>query len=242
MRREVLEVNGTAYPVNIHFENRDNSTVSIRKKSINIRVPISINREQMFKEIIKMKAWAKEKILEEPDRFKEAQKKTYKRGDELKIGDKLYKLDIDFRDKESSSARITGDSVSLVISSNLSEELKNKHISTLLSRCIARQRLPALHKRINELNQDHFNKKVNKIFFKYNRSNWGSCSESGNINISTRLLFAPDDVLDYICIHELAHLIEPNHSENYWRLVEKAMPNYKEKEQWLKDNGDNCVF
>ena len=88
----------------------------------------------------------------------------------------------------------------------------------------------------------YFNQKINKVFFKYNKSNWGSCSAAGNINISTRLLFVPDDVLEYVCIHELAHLIEHNHSDRFWGVVEKAMPNYKEKINWLKENGHICSF
>jgi len=83
---------------------------------------------------------------------------------------------------------------------------------------------------------------INKIFFKNLRSRWGSCSERSNINISTGLLFAPEDVLEYICIHELAHLIEQNHSSRFWQLVEKAMPDYREKEKWLNENGGKCGF
>ena len=64
----------------------------------------------------------------------------------------------------------------------------------------------------------------------------------GNINISTRLLFAPDDVLEYVCIHELAHLIEHNHSQRFWMLVAQAMPDYTAKETWLKEKGDACRF
>jgi len=71
----------------------------------------------------------------------------------------------------------------------------------------------------------NLDKLKNKIFFKNAKSRWGSCSEAGNINVSTRLLFAPDEVLESVCIHELAHLIERNHSEKFWALVEQAMPN-----------------
>jgi hypothetical protein len=53
---------------------------------------------------------------------------------------------------------------------------------------------------------------------------------------------APDDILEYVCIHELAHLCEMNHSPRFWALVKKAMPDYKEKEKWLKANGDTCFF
>ena len=62
------------------------------------------------------------------------------------------------------------------------------------------------------------------------------------MNLSTRLLFAPKDVIDYVIIHELAHLYEMNHSKKFWNIVSQVMPNYKEKEKWLSKNGRLCDF
>ena len=238
----MLEVNGIKYLVKIHYENRRNCRVSIRKRAINIRIPSFLSREEKSKELSRMRAWVKKKIMENPEKFKSEPQKEYKDKDILKIGDEEYTFRIGFKDKKNSSATLTGSTIQLFISDNLSKEEKNKHISTLISRCVGSKRLVKLQRKINELNKKHFNQKINKIFFKYNKSNWGSCSRAGNINISTRLLFAPDDVLEYVCIHELAHLLEHNHSKKFWMLVEKAMPDYKEKEQWLKENRGICKF
>lgn len=242
MRTEAIEVNGHKFLVKIYHQLRNNSAVSISQKAVNIRIPLNMNREEQFRQLLKMKSWAIKKLQEDFDRFKPMPQKQYNDGDILTIDNTNYKLNIYFKNKNSSSARVIGDKIELIISSNLSEERRVKHISTLLSRCIAKTRLPKLHRKIGELNKLHFNQKINKIFFKYNKSNWGSCSEDNNINISTRLLFAPDDILEYVCIHELAHLIERNHSDRFWKLVENAMPNYKEKINWLKENGHTCSF
>ena len=242
MKTDTIEINGTKYLIKIHFENRKSCRVSIRKKTINIRIPSFLSREEKIKQLERMKAWAKKKIMENPERFKPYPQKEYNDGDLLKIGDEEYTFKIEFKDKKTSSALLNGNTIQLVISDNLSKEEQNNHISTLISRCIGSKRLPKLQVKIHELNKKHFNQKINKIFFKYNKSNWGSCSSAGNINISTRLLFAPDEVLKYVCIHELAHLLESNHSKKFWTLVEKAMPEYKEKKQWLKENGDVCKF
>ncbi|MBI2669489.1 M48 family metallopeptidase [Candidatus Woesearchaeota archaeon] len=94
----------------------------------------------------------------------------------------------------------------------------------------------------DELNAKHFHQKINKIFFKNIKSRWGSCSSNGNINISSGLLFAPDEVLESVCIHELAHLIEHNHSERFWTLVKTALPDYDERKKWLQENGQACSF
>jgi hypothetical protein len=86
------------------------------------------------------------------------------------------------------------------------------------------------------LNDRFFNKEINSVKLKYNTSNWGSCSTRGNINISLRLMFAKQDVIDYVLVHELAHLIHPNHSDRFWRVVERIIPDYREKEKYLVEN------
>lgn len=79
--------------------------------------------------------------------------------------------------------------------------------------------------------------KPNKITVKLRlKSRWGSCSSKGNLNFNSSLIQAPDSVIDYVIIHELAHLIELNHSPKFWNIVEKFCPDYQEAEKWLKDN------
>jgi len=242
MQTELLDINGTKYLVKIHYENRSSSRVSIRRTAINIRIPSFLSSAKKNEQLEKMKTWAKNKIMKNPEKFRLKPQKEYKNGDILKIGDEEFALRIELKDKKGSSARPIGNTIKLSISDNLSKEEQNNHISSLISRCIAHKRLPKLQEKIYELNEKHFNRKINKIFFKHNKSNWGSCSNARNINISTRLLFAPDDVLEYVCIHELAHLIEQNHSDRFWTLVETAMSDYVEKEKWLKENRDFCRF
>ncbi len=240
MNRESLEANGITYPVNIRYEDRNNSRISIGRTAITIRIPSSLDRDEKARQLMRMKAWARKKLSERPERFERQARKEYADGDILRIDDEEYTLRVRYKEKQSSSAKIAGNTISLEISSNLTKEQQCTHISSLLSRCIARRRLPWVKKRVHELNRLHFNRKVNRVFLKRNRSSWGSCSEAGNINISTRALFAPPEVLDYLIVHELAHLAEPNHSERFWALVKGAMPDYKEKKRWLRENGRGC--
>lgn len=240
MKLDTLMVHGKAYQVKIFYEERQNSSVSIRKKSITIRIPLSMNREEQFRNLLKMKQWAKEKL--EKNQPKEERIKEYADGELLKVGDVAYKLSISYAQKQGSSARLQDNVINLYISSELPKDMQNKHISSLLSRILARERMPFLKEKLHSLNEKHFKQEINKIFFKNLRSRWGSCSGDGNINISTRLLFAPDDILECVCIHELAHIIEHNHSDNFWALVEKAMPDYEEKQKWLKENGHTLGF
>ena len=242
MRSETISIEGISYNLNIHYEKRKDTRASISKNNIHIRIPVSLSREEQFKNLVKMRLWAINKVKKNPKKFKPKPQRIYQDEDTFQVDNEKYILKINFKDNKISSARIINNIIYIVISSNIPKDIQNKHISQLLGRCIASKRLLNLKKKINELNNKHFKQKINNISFKNKISNWGSCSENRNINISTRLLFAPDDILEYVCIHELAHLIEMNHSEKFWDLIEKAMPNYKEKEKWLKDEGNNCGF
>ncbi len=68
---------------------------------------------------------------------------------------------------------------------------------------------------------------------------WGSCSSSGVLSFSWRLILAPVHVLDYVAAHEVAHLQEMNHGPRFWKLVEDALPTMNRSRQWLKKNGTN---
>jgi predicted metal-dependent hydrolase len=68
------------------------------------------------------------------------------------------------------------------------------------------------------------------------RTRWGSCSSRGTLSFTWRLVMAPEDMIDYVIVHELVHLRIPNHSKEFWRQVGLIMPNFKEKRLWLRKN------
>jgi predicted metal-dependent hydrolase len=66
---------------------------------------------------------------------------------------------------------------------------------------------------------------------------WGSCSSSGNLNFSWRLVMAPMEVVEYVIVHELVHLREQNHSARFWKLVSEILPEYRSQRRWLNEKG-----
>ena len=76
-----------------------------------------------------------------------------------------------------------------------------------------------------------------RITIRNQRGRWGSCSSVGNLNFNCLLMLAPAEVLDYVIVHELAHRKEMNHSSAFWAQVETVLPDYREREKWLKDQG-----
>jgi hypothetical protein len=76
----------------------------------------------------------------------------------------------------------------------------------------------------------------NRIFLKEQRTLWGSCSARGNLNFNRRLLKAPAEILDYVVVHELAHLRHMNHSKKFWDFVGEWCPDWKARRRWLREN------
>jgi predicted metal-dependent hydrolase len=68
-------------------------------------------------------------------------------------------------------------------------------------------------------------------------SRWGSCSSTGNINYNWKLVLAPPFVLDYVAAHEVAHLVEMNHSPAFWATVKRTLPDMEKGRTWLKSHG-----
>ncbi len=92
---------------------------------------------------------------------------------------------------------------------------------------------------------EHFAKimgmKYGKITIRHQISRWGSCSSKGNLNFNCLLMLCPENVRDYVIIHELCHLKELNHSPRFWAEVERYCPGYKVCKEWLKANGSVLI-
>ncbi len=83
--------------------------------------------------------------------------------------------------------------------------------------------------------------RVARIGIRDTTSRWGSCAAGGSINLSWRLILAPEPVLDYVVAHEVAHLVHHHHGERFWRLVEKLTPELRASCDWLSRHGDRLL-
>lgn len=81
--------------------------------------------------------------------------------------------------------------------------------------------------------QRHFKKKPRSIRITDSKTTWGTCDSNLGLTFNWRLAMAPREVIDYVVVHEMCHMVHLNHDRSFWRLVGKIMPDYKDKERWL---------
>lgn len=93
-----------------------------------------------------------------------------------------------------------------------------------------------------ELFAQEYGFQYEKIRITSARTRWGSCSATGALNFSWRLIMTPLEVVDYVVVHELVHTVVHSHSRRFWGKVAKIMPNYKEHNKWLRKNGGQVML
>jgi predicted metal-dependent hydrolase len=138
-----------------------------------------------------------------------------------------YKFHV-VKDRADSSATIVSDTMKVITFHVADRRMYKHHIQEWYRQQTGRiiaERLPLLSARLNL--------QYNRVSIKNQKSRWGSCSRKRNLNFNLLLSATPLEVIDYVIIHELMHLIELDHSKRFWQLVSSADPEYKEHREWL---------
>ena len=238
------DIDGKEIPFKVHVEKRTSVRVSFGRDHINLRLPVYLSEGKRNGHIERAKDWVRKQVAKKPHALDQYILKDYDTIPHIDIYDTRLGIDISYSDRKTGKADYSkaDNTIHMVLPLDLDTLAKDKMIKQLLSRICAQLFQKDIENRVKEINDKCFHKEIKSVNLKYNKSNWGSCSTNLNINLSTRLLFAPKPVIDYVIVHELAHLYEMNHSAKYWNIVSQVMPDYKEKEKWLTTHGAGCDF
>lgn len=237
---EEIIIDGNKFTVQRMQVDSNSATANVKENNIIIKIPYRLSKEESFSVFFNLK----NRIIKSIKRngFSMAKPKTVKfyNGQIIPVMGKNFIINISDGDIRNSRAVVEKEAIDIRLASGLSERQREKHISILSRKAISRAVLPDVKSRINELNGRHFGFTFNELKIKDQMTRWGSYSKrTNNIYLNFRLLFAPEDVMNSVIVHELAHIKEQNHSKEFWKLVIGAVPDYKEKRKWLRKNGNS---
>lgn len=197
-----------------------------RDKSVVVLAPTGTSQEAVDAFVSRKRFWIFEKINYSPKFGMPASEAPFISGKAIQYLGKNYQLEVVQYPVEG----IQFQGKFLLAQQNLSE---GKFLLEQWYKQKAKEKIVPLVERYAKL----LGVEYNTILISDLKYRWGSCTLKGNLNFNWRLIKAPSFVVNYVVIHELAHLIELNHSERFWNIVRVQMPNYMEAKEWLKGNG-----
>jgi predicted metal-dependent hydrolase len=236
-------INEFRVPLRIHLERRSTIRIAVGKDNVLLRVPFysSGNMQEHIQTAIQ---WLESVAISQPDLLTKYNAKKYEENQTLTIlGKDNYKIIIkQTEDENTGEIKLAESNIEISVPNNLDEFDKRIMARNLISKLLAKRYKKFVEERVKFWNERYFNKNVKSITLRYNSTNWGSCSTTDKINISTRSLLLPLEVFDYIIVHELSHLVEMNHSDSFWNVVENVMPDYHKAEKWIAENTSKLDF
>lgn len=216
----------------VRTKRRSVALVVTKQGIVVVRAPFKTPMAMIKSFVDKHQAWIERKKILQQEKLqciKKLSEKKYAEGDKLLYEGKHYELKRGMQENICLAD-------SLCIPSTMLEQAK-EHLTEWY-------KIKALAKIIERVKhyaqQARLEYKEIKII---NAKNcWGRCNEKKVLHFNWRLIMAPPDVLDYVVVHELAHLIELNHSQAFWQQVKIIYPNYEQPKKWLNDRGRTLVL
>lgn len=193
------------------------------KAELIIRAPMRLPDSEIKRFLVEKSSWIIQKQNELTKKI--VSHKQFKQGEQFLYLGKLYSLQIE------------GNTVSIFLDQQFYlSPRREKYAEKLFVTWYKKQAGIVFYERIEhfarQMGIEYQNLKVSSAMRR-----WGSCTSQNTINLTWRLIMAPVEIIDYVVVHELAHVRQKNHSKKFWLIVENVLPDYKERRKWLQDFG-----
>jgi len=197
-------------------------SVEIKNKKVIVRAPLFLGQSYIEHFLKNKRSWIESRLKLLPPKEKV---KRFADGEEFAVLGRNYRLRLIFSNHK--EIELVKDN--LVVSA---ADLNPKYIRKLIENYyidLLRSETEAICAKY----KDKFDLSGRKLLFKFYRSKWGSCSAKNCLSFNAKLAQAPQDVIEYVVVHELVHLEIKNHSRNFWLTVSRFCPNYKSSRDYL---------
>lgn len=238
------EINFKGQPIPYTLERRKRKTIGISvtaDKGVRVAAPLWVTHAQIQEVVLSRAEWIVKKRLLLQEKKQQASPCSFTEDALLLYRGSAYPLHIQ-RVPESSRVafRMEENRFLAVVPEGLPAEFE---VSTLRSIAVDWYKVQAqalVRDRVS-FYAERMGVTPSKVAVREQKTLWGSCSGKDSININWKLVMAPPPILDYVLVHELAHIRQKNHSKAFWSLVAAVLPDYSERSRWLRENGVKLI-
>jgi len=205
--------------------------------AIIVRAPHDMDEDIIIKTVNKKRKWIADKIKAN-EKVKPPIPKIQEpvSGEKLRFKHALYRLQVHKTEvKQTRLVRVCR-TLHVYVNNQLDEKVRASEIKNVIIEWYKDKALHFLSKRVERYSR-YLKQKSKEINIREIKLRWGSCTPEGKLLFNWRIIMAPVSAIDYVVIHELCHLEDPNHSASFWDLVESLQPTYRKWKEWLHING-----
>ncbi len=239
MRADEIVINGETYHAVMVRSKTRNAYARVEGDRMMVKVPARLSEKEAMEVFTSLSS----KFARRLDRigYKKPVQMSFRDGDMISMLGAVFAVRIGRRTSQRYSARVAQNdgTAELRIVMPESSSYDDTAISELARKALSKALLFQLRERVDSVNRKYLGLEIAGVrISRDGKSRWGSCNiRTRTININFRLLFAPNEILDYVIIHELSHLKEQRHNKRFWGIVKAADPLCKEHAMWLEANG-----
>lgn len=229
-------------PIALYLEHRRNVRVSIGTDAVHLRLPFNLDNQEFHEKLDWAEKWLIQRLIKNPDLLNKFEFIRLQNKDRLQILGDTWIIHISRSTNKTAAANMSQNDVFIKLPETFTEEDDSRAYDYLINKLLCQRYQHWIGSEVDRLNDQYFGLHIASVQLKNTKSTWGTCSYDGHISLSVNLLFCPQQVREYVIVHELAHLLEPNHSDRFWSIVHKALPRFEEMEKWLTENGTHINF
>lgn len=233
MEKGIFSYGGEVYEYAIIKSRRKSVSISVGKdKEITVKTPLFLSEKETEALVESRIGWIVEKYKQAEALQRERPVHDYKAGELFLYRGRALTLNL-IINPERTRIMVKKQADTLLIVSSSAEK---KALKDAVSKWYREQAKEVISQKVLYY-QKFIGRSIGDIRIKEQKSRWGSCSGKGNLNFNWKIIMAPDEMIDYLVVHELCHRLHMNHSKEFWNSVGNIIPDYKQKEEWLKENG-----
>lgn len=230
------------YSIEYKKDKKDVSLSVCLNEGVKLVAPEGIGLETITSILHKKAHWILKKKYELEEILDPASPKEFVSGEKFPYLGRHYRLKVLKKENiHSSSLTFKQGSFIAEIPTHFNELKKINELKPLFKEWYIARGYKKVEERLN-IYCPKMDLQPSKVVLKEQKMRWGSCTPEGNIYLNWQTMMAPMSIVDYVLVHELAHLKYLDHSPEYWRFVRSILPDYEQRKEWLRINGPTLLW